>query len=335
MNINKVIVAPFCFLTGGFWLGLYIYLKYILGLRLTMKGAYAMSDNSFADIAQYSYPFAGLLMFYLGCIAIRDDFFKSLWVRLSRKHHFRWIFRNFGFGYIYNRYLKIFPRIQKLNEIIYRCKSSESVSLAYEILEGGNVYPMDLVDGKVKTFADIGCNVGLFTIGLAAKFKDISGILIDADKALLEETSWHLEINKIQAKVFHCCVGTREFPTTSFYKNSNISTVSTAFWDNNWPQWFKKRMVRIIVPSETLTKLWSEYYFGSKCDLVKIDIEGSEFNLLEDEKSFFSGVKYLFVEWHKYAGNLDKLISLCDDVGLKFIKIIEEGNAGGVAFFKR
>ena len=81
-----------------------------------------------------------------------------------------------------NWWLRTFPMIKRLpgSGVIYRATRLESIPLAVEMFEKGNLYDASLLPPHFTTFADLGCNVGYFTcwlMHLAAGRRELSHVL--------------------------------------------------------------------------------------------------------------------------------------------------------------
>jgi hypothetical protein len=60
---------------------------------------------------------------------------------------------------------------------------------------------------------------------------------------------------------------------------------------------------------------------GKSVDLLKIDIEGAEFPVLNDCREELRQVKRIFIEYHSLSGelqNLDNLLAILKDAGFRY-----------------
>src|ERR1041385_5510434 len=121
-------------------------------------------------------------------------------VSVSRSGVVRSFFRGLRLHRLYNAWLERSPRRKILpkSQIVYRACRTETVSLALEILEGGNCYDSALLPAGYTTFADLGCNVGYFACWLAhhANGRPIKGIMVDANPDVVAEAHWHVQANR-------------------------------------------------------------------------------------------------------------------------------------------
>jgi len=203
-----------------------------------------------------------------------------------------------------NGWLRRFPLVRSLSEtgIIYRISSLNSLGVAHDIFYQGAYDQIRPLLPGVRTFADIGCNSGFFTCFLVnATRNSIRGLLVDANPEMVHEAKWHLNINRLsQMRVTHGVVGgdpeaTEEVfylhPDTacsSCYPSSPDGIVTRAGW--------QPIHVRVL----SLTTQWQEYFGDTRCDLLKIDIEGSEANFIKREANFVASVRFVLLEIHHW-----------------------------------
>src|SRR6185369_1069180 len=94
----------------------------------------------------------------------RKDMNKAV-IEFTRSRVFRKALRGLRLHRVSNWWLEHFPRKRVLpgSGVVYRARRTEGVSLAFEILEGGNDYDPSVLPAGYTTFADLGCNVGFFS----------------------------------------------------------------------------------------------------------------------------------------------------------------------------
>src|SRR5881396_818263 len=132
-----------------------------------------------------------------------------------------------------NWWLRKFPLVKRLpgSGVIYRATRLESIPLAVEMFEKGNLYDAALLPANFTTFADLGCNVGYFTCWLAhlAQGRPLRGLMLDANPQAVEEAAWHARTNGL-SEVFaiHGLAGEgRNGEFAEFYLyDSNICSTS-------------------------------------------------------------------------------------------------------------
>ncbi|HXT13439.1 MAG TPA: FkbM family methyltransferase, partial [Candidatus Angelobacter sp.] len=258
---------------------------------------------------------------------------------LSRCDIMRRIARDLRLHTIANRYLKRFPAVKCLaHGTQYRATRLESIPLAAEMFEKGALYPEELLPTNFTTFADLGCNVGYFTCWLVdiAEKRRLKGLMIDANPDAVKEAKWHAGINELnEVFALHGVVGEgKEGGNAEFYLyESNICSTS------HLPEELKRKLEgkwkRISVPCLEIEKQWKRRFGEIRCNVLKIDVEGSELRFLQSEQRFLKLCDSVFVEWHKWEVKFDDLKAILEANGLNLVRKIDESDSMGTAFFRR
>ena len=264
----------------------------------------------------------------------------SLISALSRSALARRVVRILHLHKLGNAWLQRFPKVGQLpgSGVTWRATRLESISLAHEMFDKGNLYDAALLPEGYVTFADLGCNVGYFTCWLThlAKCRKLKGLMLDANPDAVREARWHAHVNGLTEVVgVHGILGENN-PTGAkdfFLYESNICSTSQLTDIKNMG--LKGKWMRISVPCVSLADEWDRHFCGRRCNVLKVDIEGSELNFLMAERAFLDRVDTIFIEWHKWRVTFDDLKSLLESCGFCLDKIIEEGDAMGSAFFSR
>lgn len=258
---------------------------------------------------------------------------------LSRSRTVRRAVRGFRLHSLGNAWLRRFPVIKRLpgSGIAYRATRLESIPLAVEIFERGNLYNIDMLPQEFSTFCDLGCNVGYFTCWLAhiARGRELKGLMVDANPAVVEEARWHIDVNQWrEVHAFHGIVG-EECPggyAEFFTYESNICSASQVPSDlsNLNGKW-----QRIRVPCLSVGKLWRKNLGSERCHVLKVDVEGSELQFVRSERDFMLLVDTVIVEWHKWRVSFDELKGELLSQGFELKIILEENAEMGTAVFTR
>jgi len=239
-----------------------------------------------------------------------------------------------------NWWLRRFPLVKKLpgSGVIYRATRLESIPLAVEMFEKAALYDASLLPKNFTTFADLGCNVGYFTCWLAhlAQGRKLKGLMLDANPDAVQEAQWQAQANGL-ADVFglHGILGEASpSGAVDFYLyESNIC--STSQLPDIEKMGLKGKWTKISVPCLNLEKAWRQRFADTRCDVLKIDIEGSEMNFLRAEESFLRQVDSILIEWHKWRVSLEDITKFLSNNDFAFVKTIEENEQMGTAFFVR
>jgi FkbM family methyltransferase len=239
-----------------------------------------------------------------------------------------------------NWWLHHFPLIKRLpqSDIVYRATRLESIPLAVEMFEKGNLYTATLLPEGFTTFVDLGCNVGYFSCWLAhlAQGRKIKGLMLDANPEAVTEARWHANANQMpEAIALHGIVGEgAEGEVAEFFLyESNIC--STSHLPDTVKLNLKGKWTKISAPCINIEATWRKYFAETRCHLLKIDIEGSEMNFLRAEQSFLRMVDSVLIEWHKWSVGFEEINEFLVNHGFYHAKTIEESEHMGTAYFLR
>ena len=239
-----------------------------------------------------------------------------------------------------NAWLRRFPLTRRLpgSGVIYRASRLESIPLAVEMFEKGNLYDAALLPPGFETFADLGCNVGYFTCWLAhlARGRHLKGLMLDANADAVREAQWHAQANGL-TEVFglHGIVGEGAGKTSADFYLYESNICSSAELPDVEAMGLKGKWTKVQVPCVNLEEQWRNRFGDLRCHLLKVDIEGSELNFLKAEQTFLRRVDSLLVEWHKWRVKLEDLKQHLAGNGFVLVKILEETDSMGTAYFNR
>ena len=259
---------------------------------------------------------------------------------LSRSARLRRCVQVLGLHRLGNAWLKRFPLVKRLpgSGVIYRATRLESIPLAVEMFEKGNLYDSALLPKGFTTFADLGCNVGYFTCWLAhlAAGRKLRGLMLDANPHAAAEAQWHAQSNGMtEAFALNGIAGggqPGEFAEFFIYE-SNIC--STSHLPDIERMNLKGRWEKIQVPCLKVEDHWRKNFGDTRCHVLKVDIEGSEMDFFRTEETFLTLVDSVLVEWHAWRVTLDDLRTFLEPRGFAYVKTIEESEQMGTAFFRR
>jgi FkbM family methyltransferase len=217
----------------------------------------------------------------------------------------------------------------------YRVRYGESLLMADEIFQR-QVYRDPFEGRQVKTFVDLGSNVGYFTCYAADRIgRDAIGLSVDANPKMAEETQWHIQHNAwARVKGLWAVVG---FPTdvaeAPFFLNpSNISGSATVL-NPNIPA--KGKQTEITVQTVDLNRAWREHAGDLPVDVMKVDVEGFEVKVLETIPELLKRTNSVVLEWHKWITPREPVDAVLARAGLRFVKVVTEDPHCGVAFYER
>lgn len=260
--------------------------------------------------------------------------------RLGRMRWVHYAARWLGIYALANTALRAFPRRRKLpnSGCQVRIRSIAGLALAEEMLTGHSYSVLKRI-GPVQTFVDLGSNVGWFPFLLREYDcgQHPVGLLVDADPAMVNESRWHMAANGIDAECLWGAVGVAAGSadgTTRFHVNpANTSSSLTPFGaDHPFP--VKGRVQTISVPAVNVADAWRQRYGDRPVDVLKVDVEGAEFDFFRLEGRFVAAsVGAVICEWHAWHGSLDDLTALVEPLGFRLLEVGQQDSHGGVATF--
>jgi len=190
---------------------------------------------------------------------------------------------------------------------------------------------------------DLGCHTGYFTLYLAwqhalAGNTNWRSLLIDADPRMEKLAKATIKTNRLDGQ---CTIlsglisrheGERDFALrTGMGSSSDL--------DMTGVQAVKR--VRTVSPAEILT------VFPPPYDLIKVDIEGGEYDFLEHYTEVYTKASFVLLEWHspdREGAGGDRARELLTAHGFRFVKTVRprrelylEGNwySSGVQLYER
>lgn len=155
-----------------------------------------------------------------------------------------------------------------------------------------------LIDKNIKTIVDIGANFGVFTDRCLQEFLGLERIdVIEPDDTNIEILKYNLGSNS-KVHLHHCGI---------FYGEEEVSVQGVG--DNSPGGYMVKKVDKkhhgqfidkLLTYEDKIFKVKSlEVLFKKAPDLLKMDIEGSEYNILENSE-LLQECPYLIVEFHNH-----------------------------------
>jgi len=195
-----------------------------------------------------------------------------------------------------------------------------------------------------RRWLDLGCHAGYFTLylawknALAGRAGDWSALMIDADPRMAPLVSWMLRRNRLEkngmfkAGMIGEGTGERQYALRSGMGSSSDLAAAPA-----------EMVCRVpCITARQIAELFPPPY-----DLIKIDIEGAEYEFARIYADLYRQANYLLAEWHsqdregKRAAGLKEL---CAQNGFDYVKEIRakreiclQGvwNSSGVQLYRR
>ncbi len=158
-------------------------------------------------------------------------------------------------------------------------------------------FPPDVMLKKGMTVVDLGANLGIFTLLAALVGKRV--VAVEAIQEFIDTMRENLKRNECLNKVtiVRGMVG----------YNSGLFTNKKILHDTSGD---------IVPPNLSLNNIFKENGL-SVVDFMKIDIEGSEFDLFSHDIGWLSNVARIAMEVHPQYGNISQLVSNIEKAGFK------------------
>ena len=222
--------------------------------------------------------------------------------------------------------------------VTYRIRTLDGLSAADEIFNRG-VYDRAVRDSELRTFIDLGCNIGLFPCMLTHRTgrKDLEGIVIDANEVTLEEARWHLEQNGLKGvRSVLGLVGAADSTdgTSDFYIcPSDLGSSQFLTPEPGRPskgKWEKRR-----VPTITVEEVWTRHFGEKRVNLLKVDIEGSEELFLKAEAEFLQRVDAIVLEVHLWLVDAEQVGRTLSSAGFSPPEVLVKEGLTEVLYYRR
>jgi FkbM family methyltransferase len=181
-----------------------------------------------------------------------------------------------------------------------------------------------------ETYCDLGCQSGfaLFRLGNLTR-PPTQGLLIDGNPHAIRRCKQNLLQSRYQGiHVVHGVVGWggKEFRGSAPFK-IRPNELECSLAQRSTPE---KDSDVIRVPIVNLEKEWLRLIGPRTCDLLKIDVEGAEKFILQNDLHFFTRVKKCVLEWHGSTTNRLEITGLLERLGFGEFESLWESSQAGV-----
>jgi FkbM family methyltransferase len=209
----------------------------------------------------------------------------------------------------------------------YRCPIADaSAQYSFTEIFFDNEYSavFDLIELPDR-WLDLGCHYGYFSLYVAwmrqkqRRHSSFGALLIDADSRIHNGLSSLLTLNNLSShfSFLHGAIASGD-GFVDFNQQDVMSSSLAQLQPNS--RSLPKTSVRIIDHSMILNAFPPPY------DLVKIDVEGGEYDFLLSYGQVLAQAKHLVIEWHSWhrgGGSSDHIRSMAESHGFHFRKEIQ------------
>lgn len=226
--------------------------------------------------------------------------------------------------------LKTFKPVFKIDGIRFAPRSITQLVQAYSLFKYDfHVYTKFLFpmhECSTKYIADLGCNAGYFTLLCYKMLRDkhIKGLLVDANDSLVEIARHNLIYNGLSN--FWCYTGlVGESIKNNLFKISEAECNSSVY---------NTKGNCVLVEPINIGNTWIHHFSGKLIDIMKVDIEGSEMNFIQQELTFIKlNVKKLMLDWHGGGYNAKLLHDKLTDANFQLIATTDPNINCGTMYF--
>lgn len=186
------------------------------------------------------------------------------------------------------------PKVAKFEKYLLTYFNKVELNILLDEIFNKKIYDIEL-ETTTPVIFDVGAHIGLATIFFKQKYPLARITAFEPNPntfPLLEENTYFNNIHNVT--LHNVALGKISSKRTLFIDSSNNGGFSTAsFLKNAWDG--TQESLGIEVVTEPLSK-----YINSQIDLVKMDVEGSEQEILEEleESGKIANIKNIIIEFH-------------------------------------
>ncbi|HOF79007.1 MAG TPA: FkbM family methyltransferase [Candidatus Dojkabacteria bacterium] len=186
------------------------------------------------------------------------------------------------------------PKVAKFEKYLLTYFNKAELNILLDEIFNKKIYDIDL-ETTTPIIFDVGAHIGLATIFFNQKYPLARITAFEPNPntfPLLEENTYFNNIHNVT--LHNVALGKKSSQRTLFIDSSNNGGFSTAsFMKDAWNGTQESLGIEVI--TEPLSK-----YINSTIDLVKIDVEGTEQEIIEelDESGKIGSIKNIIIEFH-------------------------------------
>ena len=201
------------------------------------------------------------------------------------------------------------PVRQRIFSYIINGTSYKEILYVFREIFMNNQYRFDSANPSPRII-DCGANIGLSVIYFKMKFPDCHILAFEANPEIYNFLNKNIEENKLSGiEAYNLAVSDSE-GSVSLYFDPENSLISSLQPNRGCPESKSVRSVRL-----------SDYLSNREFDLVKLDIEGKEFNVIQDlrDSKTINNASHYLIEYHHNIRGTSSALS-------DFLEIFETSN---------
>lgn len=187
--------------------------------------------------------------------------------------------------------------------------ASSSIEIYLEIFKYKNHMILPEFKGKKdKIIFDVGANEGFYALGMKKNNPKLKIVAIEPVPSTFKILKKNIQSNKLKNIILVNQALTKKKGKITFEMVPEVTFVGGLDIAMQKRKWLDvKRIKKITVNSTTLSSLCKKLKID-KIDILKLDVEGSELDILKSSKTFLPNIKKIVIEWHSI-----KLRNKCKD----------------------
>lgn len=226
------------------------------------------------------------------------------------KKLFRIIFKYFSKDAIFRRAL-IDTKRQKDGKIkLFKKEFNYHYGLAfydtYNEIFGSKIYDFNTIAPQ-PVIIDCGANMGLSILFFSKRFPNAEIIAFEPDDAVLPFLEKNIYSQGIKNVELHKKAVWREETELTFYTDNGLGGRIGKEYNNQTPKIIKAIRLR--------------NFLNRPINMLKIDIEGSEYTVLQDCENLLHNVNHIFVEYHSFFDeeqHLEDILTILKRQGFRY-----------------
>lgn len=226
------------------------------------------------------------------------------------KRLFRIAFKYFSKDSIFQRALINSKKINEGKIILFKKEFNYHYGLAfydtYNEVFGSEIYEFKTKNSN-PIIIDCGANMGLSILFFSIKFPNAEIIAFEPDDSVLPFLEKNIHSQGIKNVELHKKAVWNEETELTFYTDNGLGGRIGMEYDNQVP-----KIVKAISLRNFLEK---------PIDMLKMDIEGSEYTVLKDCENLLHNINHIFVEYHSFYDeeqHLDDILNILKRQGFRY-----------------
>ena len=204
------------------------------------------------------------------------------------------------------------PKVAKFEKYLITYFNKVELNILLDEIFHKKIYDIELAT-STPTIFDVGAHIGLATIFFKQKYPQARITSFEPNPntfPLLEENTYFNNIHNVT--LHNVALGKKSSKRTLYIDSSNGGGFSTAsFLKDAWDGTQESLGIEVI--TEPLSK-----YVNSIVDLMKIDVEGSEQEIIEEleESGKIKNIKNIIIEFHPTQGqDIERIRNILENNG--------------------